>query len=68
MDNENHWHNKVKYIRNVCGEDIVKEQNKINSGKDQFVVATQIFPVVMNTVQLSIYDAFIYYKTKYDVV
>lgn len=63
MDNETHWHNKIKYLESVTGEEIVKVYGELNS-KNSFTVATTPFK---STTKDKTWDCFIYYKTKYDV-
>lgn len=50
------WQSKTIYLKEVTGEKIVEEQERINAAKSMFVVATQIFP------SNGKYDSFIYYK------
>ena len=69
MENEHHWKSKTLYLEDTTGEHIVEKQKELNSVKDQFVVATQIFPVnIGNKLSITSYNVFIYYKCKYDVV
>ena len=37
-----HWDTKTIYLHDVSGEDIIKEQDKINAGKLQFTIGSII--------------------------
>lgn len=63
---------RILYLRCVTGERISIEVDKINSGTETHVFATQIFPGMSNGTTTcddkanTTYDAFIHYRQKYD--
>jgi hypothetical protein len=57
---EGGYESKVIYLKNVLGEEIVQEQEKINCSDEMKVVATQI----MQSDDKHRFHAFIYYKVR----
>ena len=57
------------FLENKTGQEIVDEQNNINSTADKRIIATQIFERKDNRVEQGkthkLYDAFIYIKRKF---
>lgn len=64
------WHSKVAYMQKVNALRFIEEYDLFNKKEGCFVVASNLFPVVVNNVAsmdengFELYNLFIFYKEK----